>query len=221
MTATRPEPAGESFAELLGGRRAALDATLGPLAFGIAFVAGDRSIEWGAGAAVAVTVVIGVWRVLRGDKLGAVLVGLLGVVVAALIALYTDRPEAFFLIRIATNAASALAWAVSIVLRWPLLGVVVGGVLGQRSSWRRDPALLRAYSRASWIWVMQYVVRLAVWLPLAWAGQTEALAFSFVALTWPVVAACLAVSWYVMRRSLPEDHPGLRHPVIKTAPAEV
>ncbi|WP_155375454.1 DUF3159 domain-containing protein [Catellatospora vulcania] len=221
MTATRPDPAGESFADLLGGRRAALDATLGPLAFGIAFVAGDRSIEWGVGAAVAVTAVIGLWRVLRGDKLGAVLLGLLGVVVAALIALYTDRPEAFFLIRIATNAASALAWAVSIVLRWPLLGVVVGGVLGQRGSWRRDPALLRAYSRASWVWVLQYIVRLAVWLPLYWAGQAAALAFSTVALTWPVVAACLAVSWYVMRRSLPEGHPGLRHPVINTAPARV
>ncbi|MEU8079545.1 DUF3159 domain-containing protein [Catellatospora citrea] len=221
MTATRPDPAGESFAELLGGRRAALDATLGPLAFGIAFVAGDRSIEWGVGAAIAVTVVIGVWRLLRGDKLSAVLVGLLGVVVAALIALRTNRPEDFFFIRIATNAASALAWAVSIMLRWPLLGVVVGGVLGQRGSWRRDPALLHAYSRASWVWVMQYVVRLAVWLPLFWAGQTEALVVSTIALTWPVVAACLAVSWYVMRRSLPKGHPGLRHPVLDTARAGV
>ncbi|MEV0454027.1 DUF3159 domain-containing protein [Catellatospora methionotrophica] len=212
MTATRPDPAGESFADLLGGRRAAIDATLGPLAFGVAFVAGGESIEWGVGAAVAVTALIGVWRVLRGDKLRAVLVGLLGVVVAALIALHTNRPEDFFFIRIATNAASALAWAVSIVLRWPLLGVVVGTALGQRGSWRRDPALLRAYSRASWIWVLQYVLRLAVWLPLYWTGQAKALAFSTVALTWPVVAACLAVSWYVMRRSLPDGHPGLRHP---------
>ncbi|WP_144120605.1 DUF3159 domain-containing protein [Catellatospora sichuanensis] len=221
MTATRPDPAGESFADLLGGRRAALDATLSPLAFGIGFVAGGRSIGWGVGAAIAVTVVLGIWRLLRGDKLGAVLLGLLGVVVAALIALRTGRPEAFFLIRIATNAASALAWAVSIVLRWPLLGVVVGGVLGQRGTWRRDPALLRAYSRASWVWVAQYVVRLAVWLPLAWVGQVEALTVTTIALTWPLVAACLAVSWYVMRRSLPEGHPGLRHPVINTAPAGV
>lgn len=221
MTATRPDPAGETFAELLGGRRAALDATLGPLAFGVGFVAGGQSIEWGVGAAIAVTAALGVWRLMAGDKPRAVLVGLLGVVVAALIALYTNRPEDFFLIRIATNAASALAWAVSIVLRWPLLGVVVGGVLGQRGTWRRDPALLRAYSRASWIWVLQYVVRLAVWLPLYWAGQTEALTFATLALTWPVVAACLAVSWYVMRRSLPSGHPGLRHPVINTAPAKV
>lgn len=218
MTTTRPDPAGESFADLLGGRRAALDATLGPLAFGVGYVAGGRSIEWGVVAAVAV---LGAWRLFRGDKPRAVLVGLLGVVVAALIALHTGRPEAFFLIRIASNAASALGWAVSIVLRWPLLGVVVGAVLGQGARWRRDPALLRAYSRASWIWVLQYVFRLAVWLPLYWAGQTEALSITTAALTWPLVAACLAVSWYVMRRSLPADHPGLRHPRVAEQPAKV
>jgi hypothetical protein len=33
------------------------------------------------------------------------------------------------------------------------------------------------------------------------------------ALTWPLVAACVAVSWWVIRRTLPPGHPGLRHPV--------
>jgi hypothetical protein len=141
-----------------------------------------------------------------------VLVGLLGVCVAALIALRTGRAEDFFLLQIFSNAASALAWAVSIVIRWPLLGLVVGTVLGQKTRWRRDPALLRAYARGSWIWVLQYVVRLAVFLPLYAAGQVVALGVARVVLTWPLVAACLAVSWWVIRRSLPPDHPGLRHP---------
>jgi hypothetical protein len=44
------------------------------------------------------------------------------------------------------------------VVRWPLLGLVVAFVLGQRARWRRDPALLRAYMRASWVWVGQYLV---------------------------------------------------------------
>ncbi|MEV4413281.1 DUF3159 domain-containing protein [Catellatospora sp. NPDC049609] len=221
MTATRPDPAGESFADLLGGRRAAIDATLGPLAFGIGFAAAGQSLEWGVAAAIAVSVLVGIWRLTRGDKFGAVLLGLLGVIVAALIALYTGRPEDFFFIRVATNAASALCWAISIALRWPLLGLVVGGVLGQRTAWRRDPALLRAYSRASWVWVGQYAVRLAVWLPLYWTGQIEALSVTSAALTWPLVAACLAVSWYVMRRSLPAGHPGLRHPRTTDEPAKV
>jgi hypothetical protein len=132
--------------------------------------------------------------------------------VAALIALRTGHAQDFFLLQIVSNAASALAWAVSIVIRWPLLGVVVGAALGQKTRWRRDRTLLRAYARGSWIWVLQYVVRVAVFLPLYAAGDVVALGVARVVLTWPLVAACLAVSWWVIRRSLPADHPGLRQP---------
>jgi hypothetical protein len=106
------------------------------------------------------------------------------------------------------------------VVRWPLLGVVVGAVLGQKARWRRDPALLRAYAKGSWVWVLQYVLRLAVFVPLYLAGQVVALGVARVALTWPLVAACLAVSWWVIRRSLPAGHPGLRSPAPVSAEAE-
>jgi hypothetical protein len=157
---------------------------------------------------------VSAWRLRRGDRPRAVLFGLLGVCVAALIALRTGRAEDFFLLQLLSNAASALAWIISIVIRWPLLGIVVGGVLGQKTRWRRDAALLRAYSRGSWVWVCQYVLRVAVFLPLYAAGQTVALGVARIALTWPLIAACTAVSWWVIRRSLPADHPGLRHPQI-------
>jgi hypothetical protein len=132
--------------------------------------------------------------------------------VAATIALYTGRASDFFLARLATNVVSALLWAISIVARWPLLGVIVGLVLGQKTKWRRDPALLSAYQKASWIWVGQYAVRIIVFTPLWLADATAALGIAQAALTWPLVAACLALSWWVLRRSLPEGHPGLRHP---------
>ncbi|PZF85235.1 DUF3159 domain-containing protein, partial [Micromonospora deserti] len=44
-----------------------------------------------------------------------------------------------------------------------------------------------------------------------------ALTVARVALTWPLVAAALAVSWVAVRRSLPAGHPGLRHPVTPVA----
>ena len=109
--------------------------------------------------------------------------------------------------------ASALAWAVSILIRWPLLGVVVGALLGQKTRWRRDPDLLRAYGRASWVWVFgQYTVRVVVFGLLWWSGWVVALGVARVALSWPLVAATVAVSAVVLRRSLPGDHPGLRQP---------
>ncbi|SCL71814.1 Protein of unknown function [Micromonospora chersina] len=209
----------ESLADLLGGRRGAVDATVPPVAFAIGWLAAGL---WGGvvAAVLAGTAVAG-WRWRRGDRPRSVLVGLLAVCVAALIALRTGRATDFFLVQLVSNAASGLAWMVSIAVRWPLLGVLVGAVLGQRSRWRRDPALLRAYGRGSWVWVATYLLRLAVFVPLWLGGQVVALVVARVALTWPLVAAALAVSWLVIRRSLPAGHPGLRHPVVLSDPDDV
>jgi hypothetical protein len=211
-------PEGENLAALLGGRRGAVDATLPGVGYVVAwavaerFTPGSTAIAVGCAVALAVGVAVSVVRLRRGSAPRAVVLGLLGVAIAAVIALHTGRAVDFFLVQVLSNAASALAWAASILIRWPFLGVIVGLVLGQRTRWRRDPALLRAYMRASWVWVGQYLVRLAVFVPLYLADQVLALGAARVVLSWPLVALCLAASWWVLRRSLPPDHPGLRHP---------
>jgi len=208
----------ESLAALLGGRGGAIDATLPAVAFGLVWVlwgqigTGRDAIVAGSVAALAVGAAVAVWRWRRGATPRAVVLGLAAVAVGALIAIRTGRASDFFLLQLLSNAASAAAWAVSIVLRWPLLGVVVGGLLGQRFRWRRDPDLLRAYRWASWIWVAQYLVRVAVFVPLWLADEALALTAARVVLTWPLVAACLAISAWVLKRTLPADHPGIRHP---------
>jgi len=208
------------LAEVLGGRGGAVDATVPVVAFVAAFTIADASgwtspVVWAAGAAVLVGAVVAVVRLVRGGRPRAVLFGLLGVAVAALVALYTGRAVDFFLVQIVSNAASALVWAVSIVVRWPLLGLVVGTVLGQRTRWRRDPDLLRGYQRASWVWVGQYLVRLAVFIPLYAADAVVALGIARTMLTWPLVALCVALSWPVLRSALPPGHGGLRHPAAR------
>jgi hypothetical protein len=209
-----PEP---TLADVLGGRGGAVDATVPVVVFVAVFVLGDALgrpsvVAWAGGAAVLAAAVVAGVRLAGGRRPRAVLLGLLGVAVAALVAAYTGRAVDFFLVQIVTNAASALAWAVSIVIRWPLLGVVVGTALGQRTKWRRDRYLLRGYQRAGWVWVAQYVVRLVVFLPLYLADATIALGVARVVLTWPLVALCVALSWPLLRTALPPGHPGLRHP---------
>jgi hypothetical protein len=203
---------GETLAQLLGGRSGAVDATLPPLAFVLGWLLLHRSVALGALAALVTGAVVAVLRLARGDRPRAVLFGLLAVAVAALVALRTGRAADFFLVQLVSNAVSALAWAGSIAVRWPLLGVVVGVVIGQRTRWRRDPDLLRAYGRASWVWVAQYLLRVAVFGALWWVNAVLALGVARVVLSWPLVAACLTVSWWMLRRALPADHPGLRHP---------
>ncbi|HIW63605.1 MAG TPA: DUF3159 domain-containing protein [Candidatus Stackebrandtia excrementipullorum] len=208
----RDEGRPESLTSLLGGKKGALDATLPPVAFGLGWWLSSSSVGVGVIVAVVVSVLLAVWRLRRGDKPRSVLIGLAGVCIAGLIALYTGRGEDFFLLQLLSNGASALAWIISIAVGWPLLGVVVGTVLGQKTRWRKDRALVRAYSRASWVWVCQYLLRLAVFLPLWMVGAVGALTAARVAMTWPLIAACLAVSWWVFQRQLPHGHPGIRHP---------
>jgi Protein of unknown function (DUF3159) len=199
--------------ELLGGRRGALDASIPPAVFVVGWLLSGRSIGWAALAAVVAGAGIGALRLARGGRVTAVLASVAAVVGAALVALYTGRAQDFFLVQVLANIASALAWAVSILIRWPLLGLVVGVVLGQKTRWRRDPDLLRAYGRASWVWVFgQYMLRVLVFGVLWWSGWVVALGVARVALSWPLIAATVAVSAVVLRRALPGDHPGLRHP---------
>jgi len=201
--------------ELLGGRGGAIDASVPPAVFVIAWLVSGRSIGWAAAAAIAAGVAVGIWRLARGRRITASVASVAAVSLAAFVALGTGRPEDFFLIQLLSNVASALAWALSILIRWPLLGVVVGIVLGQKTRWRRDPDLVRAYGDASWVWVLcQYLVRVLVFGALWWSGWVVALGVARVVLSWPLVAATLAASAVVLRRSLPEGHPGLRHPNI-------
>ena len=205
-------PGPESLSTLLGGHRSAPDASAPPTAFVLTWLLADGSVRWASGAALLVAAAVAIVRWRRGQPPRAVLIGLFVVGVGAAFAVRTGRAQDFFALQIVANTASALGWLVSIALRWPLLGVVVGMALGQRGRWRRDPVLLRAYTRASWIWVGQYAVRLAVFVPLWLAGEVLVLGAARVALSWPLVAISLVASWAVIRHSLPDGHPGIRHP---------
>ncbi len=203
--------------DVLGGRAGAVDASVPVVAFVVVWLVGGAdgsvtAVGWAAGAAVLGAGVVAAVRLATGGRPRAVLVGLLGVALAAGVTLVTGRAVDFFLVQVVSNAVSALGWTVSIVVRWPLLGIVVGAALGQRTRWRRDPDLLRGYQRASWLWVLQYVLRLAVFVPLYLAGAVVALGAARVVLSWPLVAVCVALSWPLLRSALPKGHRGLRHP---------
>jgi len=214
----------DTLVSLLGGRRGAFDATAPVVVFILTWMLTGNSIGWAAGASLVSAGVVAIVRLRRRQKPRAVILGLLSVAVACLIVLYTGRAQDILLPRIVSNAASALVWAGFIVFRRPLLGLIVGGLLGQKTRWRRDPDLLRAYSAASWVWVAMYTVRVAVLTPF-WNSDEERLAVvaggvAQVALSWPLLVLCLIASGWVIRVVLPKDHPGIRHPVDPTTSPE-
>nr|QZD55040.1 DUF3159 domain-containing protein [Glycomyces sp. TRM65418] len=207
----------DTLVSLLGGRRGAFDATAPLVVFILTWLLSNHSIAWAAAASLTTAAAIAVVRLRQRTKPRAVILGLLSVSVACLIVLYTGRAQDILLPRIVSNAASALVWAGFIVFRRPLLGLIVGGLLGQKTRWRRDPALMRAYSAASWVWVAMYLLRVAILTPF-WNSDSDDLAVvgggvAQVLLSWPLLVLCLLVSGWVMRVVLPHDHPGIRHPL--------
>ena len=68
--------------------------------------------------------------------------------------------------------------------------------------WREDPEPVRAYSRASWIWVGLFSLRLAVQLPLYLASALTALGVARVAMGIPLFAVGIWLSWLILRPTL-------------------
>jgi hypothetical protein len=117
-------------------------------------------------AAVAAGVVVAAVRIARKQALQPAVSGLLGVGIAAFIAYRTGEARGFYLPGLLLSAAGMLAFLVSVVVRWPLAGVIWHGINGGGHGWRKDPRLLRAYTFASLLWALVFAARVVVqgWL---------------------------------------------------------
>ena len=77
--------------------------------------------------------------------------------------------------------------------------MIIGPLNGEGMDWRKDPERLRLYSRASWIWVGVFGVRLAVQLPLYFADELVALGVAKTAMGFPIFALAAWLSYLVLR----------------------
>lgn len=197
----------------MGGRRGALESALPSVLFVVVYLVSE-SLGWALAVALAAAAVLAALRLMRREKPVRVLGGLAAVALAAVIAARTGNAADYFLPSLLANIASALIWAASVLARWPLLGVIVGFALGQRTGWRQDPDLVRAYGNASWIWAASFMVRAGVNTPLWLTDNLLGLGVSRVLLGFPMVLVVIALSWWAIRRTLPPDHPGIMHPQV-------
>jgi len=186
---------------------------LPPVAFVVVYLSTDSNLTIAVITSLVIGLGLAALRLSRGEKPIRVTGALLVVVLAAMLAYYTGSAAAYFWPLVLANVASALAFAFSILIKWPLLGVIVGPLTGTGMRWRQDPDLLRAYSRASWIWVLLNVVRAAVQIPLIQGEDLWALA-AVRPVFYLMVIGVVFWSWAIIKRALPADHPGIRSPRI-------
>jgi hypothetical protein len=151
-------------------------------------------------AAIASGVGIAIWRVARKQPLQPAISGLFGVGIAAFIAYRTGEARGFYLPGLIYSAVLALVFLASVLVRWPLAGVIWHGINGDGQSWRRDPRLLRAYTWASLLWTLVFAARLVVQGMLYNADATTWLGIARLAMGYPLVGiALLGTVWAVAR----------------------
>jgi hypothetical protein len=182
----------------IGGWRGMLDSGLPTAVFVTAYTLTGQGLPISLIAAVSVALLLAVLRLIQRKSLQQVFAGLAGVVIAAAFSAFTGRAEDFFLPGVITNAVYGTAFLISIVVGWPLLGVIVGLLTGQGMSWRASRELRRVFAAASWIWVGLFFGRLVIQGPLYLAGEVELLGVVRIVLGWPAFIAAAYVTYLVL-----------------------
>jgi hypothetical protein len=129
--------------------------------------------------------------------------GALGIALSAYLTLRDGgHPADYFIQGFFTNLAYGLVLAISILVRWPAIGFLVGLFRSEPLGWRSDKKLLRRADLATALFVALFSLRLAVQLPLYFANQIEALGIARVAMGVPLYALCIWLSWLLLRSSI-------------------
>ena len=202
---TQPTPK-PMLVESIGGWRGLVDSALPVIVFVLAnAVAGLRAAIW---AAIGAGVVLFGIRLARRQTVQQAISGFFGILIAAFIANRTGEAKGFFLFGIWASFAYAAVFLVSLLARWPLVGLIWEYVDGRDigTTWRKDRPLMRVYMLCTLLWVLVFLARGLVQRYLYDQDLTGWLAVARLAMGYPFTIGALAVSVLAVRRVRKSEH---------------
>ncbi|WP_411734349.1 DUF3159 domain-containing protein [Paeniglutamicibacter sp.] len=182
----------------IGGVRGLIESLLPGLVF-LAIFTLWQQLNAALIASVAVALVFTVLRLVRRGTLTQALTGLAGVAICAIFSRVTGEAKDYYVPGFYTNLAYGGALVVSILVRWPLMGVIFGFIRSENTQWRENKLRARQYAWATWIVVAVFAARLVVQFPLYLADNVPALGAARLAMGVPLYAAGLWVAWMISR----------------------
>jgi hypothetical protein len=187
------------IAASIGGVRGVIESVVPYTVFSIVYAI-TKDLKPSIIAAAVPLVVLIIWRLIARETLSQALGGVFGIALGAWFAHKSGKASGFFLGSIFKNIGFTAAYVISIVVRWPLIGVILGPLLGEMFEWRQNRPRYVAYRWATWIWAGLFVVRLAVQVPLYLANNAVLLGLmNALVLGIPLFAITLWLTWLVLR----------------------
>jgi hypothetical protein len=187
------------LSQALGGKRGMAEGAIPTMGFTLTYILSkDLKVALAVGAGLAVVALV--IRIVQKQPLQFVINSMVGIGIAAVFALRSGKAEDVFLPGIIYNAAYAALMTVSVLARWPIVGIMIGSVTGDLAGWRSDPSIVRLCSRLTWLLVLPCAVRVAVQYPLYLAGEVGWLGATKIALGWPLQIAALSAMAVLLAR---------------------
>lgn len=183
----------------VGGVRGILESVLPVTVFSAAWAL-SKNLLWSIVSALVISAVFTIWRLVLRQSVMQAVAGLFVVAVSGFIAWITGQAINFFILSLIKNLGFGGVFAISALAGWPLIGVMLGFLLGEGTAWRENKPRRRAYHLATWIWVAMFAIRLVIQVPLYLAGETVLLGTVNVGLGLPLYALDLLCIWLVLRR---------------------
>lgn len=182
----------------LGGTKGLIDSGLPALVFLVSFNF-TKDVTQSSYYALALSLVLTLLRLVKRETIQHAISGVIGVAVCAWLANRSGKAEDFYLPGLWTNAIYGAAYLVSIIVRWPVIGLVIGPLLEENLRWRKDPARTRVYIKATWLWVAMFAIRLIVQYPLYLSGNVNVLGAARLIMGYPLFIATAWLTWIVIK----------------------
>ena len=199
-----------TIADAIGGPAGMVESSVPAVAFVIAYSASGSDTRLSAGIAVGLAALIAVARLVRRRVTAVRAVGARRRRLRGVRGDPQREGRELLPARAAGQRRLRAAFLISIAVRRPLVGIVVGAMDGEGSGWRDDPLRVRSFTRASWLWAGLFLARLAVQLPLYLASAVVALGVARTAMGLPLFALGLWLTWRLVHRTRPA--PGRTQP---------
>ncbi|MET9558321.1 DUF3159 domain-containing protein [Streptomyces sp. NPDC006645] len=182
-----------------GGTKGLVYSALPVLAFVVANNVGGLKTALIVAGVVAVAIAAN--RLVRKESLQPALGGLFGVAIAAGITWYTGSAKDYFLIGIWASLVGAIVFVVSVLVKWPLAGVIWNGATGKGTIWRADRRSRLYYNIATLVLAFIFGARFVVQQYLYEADDVDSLGFAKIAMGYPLLAVGLLVVAWAARAS--------------------